>query len=200
MQGQALFGDVGAGGHHGGHGVALIQGLLVGHYVFSHQTHIALGLGEVDDLVLDDGEVLRGDRAHNAGKSLGTAGVYGADAGMGVGAAQYLAVQHPGQLDVGAVLGCTSHLVNTVVADWPSADDLVLAAGALLGGGHLYLRHICVSQGGSACKLAFTIATTPGLSNAIRFLGDAQGIKRKFNSVNPLQSEKLPPIQRFVVQ
>ena len=146
-EGQGLLGDVGAGGGDGGHGVALVEGLMVGHDVLGHQPHVALGFSQVNDLVLNNREVLGRDCGQHAGQGLGLAGVYRPDAGVGVGAAQHLAVEHPGQLDVGPILGGAGDLLYPVVADWPSAYDFVIAAGALLGGGHSYLRRVGIPVG-----------------------------------------------------
>ena len=104
-EGQGLFGDMGAGRGDGGNRVALVESLLVGHHMLGHQPYVALSLCQVDDLVLDYGEVPGSDNAKNAGEGLGPAGVDGAYAGMGVGAAKHLAVKHSGKLDVRSVLG-----------------------------------------------------------------------------------------------
>ena len=104
-EGEGLLGDVGADGGDGGDGVALVEGFLMGHYVFGHEADVALGFGQVDDLILDDGEVLGGDYGQDAGQGFGAGGVDAADAGVGVGAAEDFAVDHSGKLDVGAVFG-----------------------------------------------------------------------------------------------
>ena len=57
------------------------------------------------------GKSLDVSTAFTPGRASALAGVYGQDAGVGVGAAEYLAVQHPGQMDVGAVLGAARNLV-----------------------------------------------------------------------------------------
>ena len=65
----------------------------------------------------------------NTGHLFGLARVYGQDARMGVGAAQDLSVQHAGQVDIAGVNGLACDLVDTVVTNRSSADDLVLRNG-----------------------------------------------------------------------
>ena len=85
-------------GGDGGDGVAAIERLFAGHDIPAVETVVD---GSALFLVLD----FRGDfwefgRRHDgmdAGQGKGAAGVYAPDAGMGVGAAQDLAVEHPGR-------------------------------------------------------------------------------------------------------
>ena len=93
---------------------------------------LPLGLGKIDDPVLDDGEVFEGAHRIHAGQGLGLAGVNGMDAGMGMGAAQDFAVQHAGQVDIGPEFGPAGHLVQTIVADGPGAHHGVVAWAAAL--------------------------------------------------------------------
>ena len=129
---QRLLGDVGAGSGDGRHRVALVQGLVVGHDVLRHEPRGALGFGEVDDLVFDDREVPGGRHRDHTWQRLGLAGVYRADAGVGVGAAQDLAVDHAGYLGIGAVLGRPRHLLQPVVTDGPGPNDPVLPGACFL--------------------------------------------------------------------
>ncbi len=45
---------------------------------------------------------------------------------MGVGAAQDLAVEHSGKVDVGSITGAAHHLIRAVVAHRASTDDTVV--------------------------------------------------------------------------
>ena len=125
-QRQRLLRDMGAGSGNRGDGVALIERFLMRHNVFGHQPDIALGFGQVNDLILDDRKILSGQHRQHAGQGFGAAGVDRPDAGMSIRAAQHLAVKHTRQLDIGAVFGRPRDFVNPVVPDRPGADNLVV--------------------------------------------------------------------------
>ena len=127
-----LLGNVGAYGSHSGHSVALEESLLPRHHVLGHQAGIAQHLGEVDGLGVDQGEVQRRRHRGNTGKGLGLAGIYGTNAGVGVGTAQDFAVEHSRQLGVRAVLGGPGDLFQAVVADGPGAQYPIFTRGRAL--------------------------------------------------------------------
>ena len=52
-----MLGYVGVGRRDRCQGVSLVQYLFMGHYVLGHLAGGALRFGEIDNLVLDDGEV-----------------------------------------------------------------------------------------------------------------------------------------------
>ena len=100
---EGLLGDVRVRGRHGRHRVALVEHLLVRQVVLRHHPGIALGLYEIETLLRNDGKVHGGGNGLHAGQGLGLAGVDGANTGVGVGAAEDLAVQQSGHVDVGRV-------------------------------------------------------------------------------------------------
>jgi hypothetical protein len=132
--------------------VSLVQHFVMGHYVLGHLPNGALRFGEIDDLVLDDGEVFRGRHGENPRQSLRFAGIYRSDTSMSVGAAQYLSMQHANQLSVRSVFSRSRHLVQAVVADGPGADNPVLLGTCVLPvdcGGHMGIltyRMIAIKQ------------------------------------------------------
>ena len=138
---QGLLGHVGAGGGDGGDGVALVQHLVRGEDVVADVLHA--GEDVLTDLCQRIGHLCqvgrRGDRP-DVWVGLGLAGVDGRDAGVGVGAAQHLAVQHPLEPHVGAVERLAGDLVHSVVPDRTRADDFVALRG--LG----YGRHAASNQ------------------------------------------------------
>ncbi len=87
------------------------------------------------------GGVRGGDDGVHTGQGLGPGGVYGHDAGMGPAAAQNLAVQHAGQLDVLDVSRLPRHLVRGVQLGDALADQGLPGRGVrgglgVLGGFH----------------------------------------------------------------
>ena len=141
---QGFLGHVRVGGGDSGNGVALVERLLLGETVLGEEAGVPHGLAEVDHHVLHDGNIGAGDDGLHVGEGLGLARVDGDDAGVAVGAAQDLAVQRAGQVDVGAVLGASGHLVDAVVADGTAADDLVAGLG---GAAFLNRSHANASLG-----------------------------------------------------
>ena len=129
-QRQRFLGQVRRVGSDGGNGVTAIQRLLPRHHVAAVETVVDRGPFL---LVLDLGGHLGeiGGRHHgmDAGQCQRLAGIDAANAGVGVGAAQDLAVQHAGQVDVGGVAGAAHDLVGTVVAHRARADDAVVFLG-----------------------------------------------------------------------
>ena len=117
-EGERLFGQVRAGGGHRRHCVPLVQGLFAGQHVPAVEPvvhHRPLFL--VDHLGGDFRQVGGGDDGFHPRQSQRPGRVDTPDAGMGVGATQNLAVQHPGQVDIGGVTGPAHHLVGSVMPD-----------------------------------------------------------------------------------
>ena len=102
---QRLLGDGGRGGRHRGDRMALVAHVAAAHHHL--RAHLVRGLG---------GKIVAGHHREHAVERFRGAGVDRADAGVGVRAAQHLAVQHAGQVEVGAVVGAAGHLVDTIVA------------------------------------------------------------------------------------
>ena len=133
-QGQGFLSDMGIGGGDGGDGVAAIEGFAVGQDVFGDDAGVLLGVFVVDGRAfLDDGKVGGRGHGHYAGQGFGPGGVDAADAGVSVGAAEDFAVEHSGQVQVGAETGGPGYFVKTVVAGGTGADHAVFAGG---GSGH----------------------------------------------------------------
>ena len=128
---QGFLGGVSADRGDGGNGVAFVKGLVLGHDVVAQELEVDhRALGQVRSPAGGFHNVGAGDHGADAGRGLGAAGVDGLDAGMGVGAAQHLAVEHAGQVQVGAVASHAGDLVGSVVADRTGPDYLVfLVAG-----------------------------------------------------------------------
>ena len=123
---EGLFRHMGIGGGHGGDGVALVEGFAVGQDVVAEKLvvdHRALGKlrGPAGGL-FDVGGSYHGP---HTGEGFSLAGINGPDDGMGVGTTQNLAVEHPGQVNVRAVVGLAGNLVGAVGPHRPGADDLV---------------------------------------------------------------------------
>ena len=123
---QGLLRYVGAGGRYGSHGMSQIEGLAGGHDMLGHEAGVSLGLGQVDHRVVDDGEIFGRNHRRDAGQRLRLAGVDGLYPGVGVGTAQHLAVKHAGKLYIGPILGRPDDFIHAVVANGPSAYDVIL--------------------------------------------------------------------------
>ena len=123
LQGQ--LGNVGVDRGDGSHGMALVEGLLMGHDVLGHHPEVTLGFGQVHNLVFQYGKVRPGDHREHAGHGLRFAGVNGYYPSVGMGAAQGLAMNHARQLDIGAVFGRPGHFIHPVVPNGPGADNPV---------------------------------------------------------------------------
>ena len=129
-EGQGLFGQMGRVGGDGGDGMALVKRLLAGHHVAAVEAVVDGGpFFLVLDLGGNFGEVCGGDHDVDAGQGQRPAGVDAADAGVGVGTPQDLAVEHPRQVDVGGVASAPHHLVRPVVAHRTGAYHLIVFIG-----------------------------------------------------------------------
>ena len=131
---EGLGGDMRVGGRHGGDGVAVVVNLAarehVGALEFKRKTGRFAAAGE---LVARVGEGGAGNDCANTVQGLGAAGVDADDAGMGVRAAQDLAMQLAGQVDVGTVARFAGDLFEAVVANRPGSNDLVFLVVMLDG-------------------------------------------------------------------
>ena len=70
-----LFGDVRAGGGHGGDGMALVEHLVAGEQILAPHAVIALRLAEVDGVALEDREIAADDDRFHARQRFGFGGV-----------------------------------------------------------------------------------------------------------------------------
>ena len=138
---KGFLGHVGVEGGDGGHGVALVERLLLGEAVLGEEAGVPHRFAVVDHHVLHDGYIGGCDDSLHVGKGLGLARIDGNDAGVAVGTAQDFAVQGAGQVDVGAVLGASRYLVDAVVADGAASDHLVAGLGlaAFLNRSHAHV-------------------------------------------------------------
>ena len=112
---QGPLGNLHAGGRHRRHRVAMVQGLVAGHDVASDVSHVAATLA-ADLAALHRREVGAGHCGVDAVHGQGLGYVHVLDAGMGMGTAQNPAVQHVGQVLVGAELRPAGDLVHPVRA------------------------------------------------------------------------------------
>ena len=127
---QRLLGHVGVDGGHGGDGVALVQRLAPGQHVHAQEAQVLDGaLGEVGETPGSFRPVGGGHDCADAGIRLGLAGVDGLDDGVGVRAAQNLAVEQTGQALVGAVPRPSGDFFRAVGANWPFADHVKFFIG-----------------------------------------------------------------------
>ena len=125
-EGKSLFCNVKAGGGYGGHGVPLVQRLLIGQAVPAHKPYVPdLPLANVGRFIGDLHKVLGGHHSLYARQLHRLARVYGLDPGVRMGAPENLAIEKSGEVDVGSVAGATRDLVQTVVANGPGANHVV---------------------------------------------------------------------------
>ena len=99
--------------------MTLVQHFRVRQDVLCNHAGITLELGKVDPALRHDGEICRGGHSPHPGQGRGFARIDGADTGVGVRAAEQHAVQHAGQLDIGAVSSSARDFVPFIVTDWP---------------------------------------------------------------------------------
>jgi hypothetical protein len=105
-----------------------VQHLVTGERIVTEIAQIGRPLAQLHDAILRLLQVCGSHHRIDARQIHCGPGIQGADTGMRVRAAQNLAVQHAGQLDVGAKKGASSGLVSGVVASWAGADDAELVA------------------------------------------------------------------------
>ena len=126
---QGLLGDVGACGRYCGDGVPLIERLIDGHDVVAQEPHVVdRSFGEVDHSARRLRQIGGRDDGMHAGSSSAWR-VLIDDSGMGVRAAQNLAVQHSRQPNIGPVARLARDFLDPVVADGPRANDVVFLVG-----------------------------------------------------------------------
>ena len=123
------LGNVGVDGGDGGHRVALEQRLVAGQHVIGGELETAIVAAQFLFGQGGEGQVFCGYDGPDPGQDLSLAGVYGADAGVGMRTAQHLAVEQAVQPDVRAVLGAPGHLIYAVGTDRALADDVVFHFG-----------------------------------------------------------------------
>ena len=107
-------------GHHEGDLLALEAHLVGG----QHGLHVVGQRGHPRQALL--GQVGAGDHGHHLGVRLGGADVDAHDAGVGHRRAQDRQVQHPGELDVVAVLAHAAHEARVLLAEHAAVADRLL--------------------------------------------------------------------------
>ena len=122
---KCLLRDVRCTGRHGGDSVTDIEHLVAGQGIVAQVLEIHRAFAQSGGAILCLSEVVGGHYGIDAGQRLGAAGVDGADPGVGVRAAQDLAVQEARQVHVGAKLRAAGGLVCGVIPGWSGADDSV---------------------------------------------------------------------------
>ena len=122
---QGLLGNFQGGGRHRRHRMAVVESLVPGHDVVRDIHQVPAGLAD-GHAAGDAGEVRAGDRRADSvhGQRLGQ--VHPLDAGVGVGAAQDLAMQHVRKVLVGAELRPAGHLVHPVRAHRTGSQNLIV--------------------------------------------------------------------------
>jgi len=138
-QGSGLLGDVGADSGDSGHGMSAIERFAGSEKVPADIAERGLTLAKVDHTVGPLGKIGRGDYGFHTGQSAGLRSIDAENAGMRVGAAQNVAVEQAGSLEVGAVKGSPGDFVGAIMAYGPGSDHGVLA-----------IAHRCASNS-SAC-------------------------------------------------
>src|SRR6185437_3112302 len=101
-QAAGLFSDMSAGGGDGGDCMAPVQRFAAGEHVAASITERRVTFAQVDEAVGSLREISGGQDGLHARKLLGLGGVDAANARVGVRAAQNVAVEQPGHLEVGA--------------------------------------------------------------------------------------------------
>ena len=125
--GERFLGEVSVDRGHGGDGVSFVKGLVLSHDVVAQELEVDhRAFGKVGGAPGGLNDVGAGYDGTDAGNGFSLAGVDGLDAGMRVWTAQDFAVQHPWQVEVGAVAGQSRDLVGSVVANRTGANDFIL--------------------------------------------------------------------------
>ena len=128
-EGHRVLGDVLGDGGYRGHGMAVEQHLAPRQHLLAHV--VLSGRGGAIGPLGPRGyprKVRARDDGRDAGQCLSPDGVDPFDSRVGVGAAQHLADQHPGQLDVGAELRLPGDLLDAVDLGRPLPDDAAMFA------------------------------------------------------------------------
>ena len=121
---KSSFGNVLVHRRHGCDGVALVESLAAGQQVVAGHLGAAGGVR-----LVCAGHVLAGYHGFDARHGQRLAHVNRLDAGVGMGAAQHLAVQHSGGLIVTTVFGPPGHLVGAVGADGTGTHHVIFSVG-----------------------------------------------------------------------
>ena len=111
----------------GGYGVAVVEGLRARQNVVTQKSPVYRGLANLLDLVFSKWEILRRHDRSDTGQGLRLARVYRLDTRMGMGTPQQLANQRSWWVQVRSILGQARDLVRPIVADRPSAYNLVFS-------------------------------------------------------------------------
>ena len=123
---ERFFGHMDAVGSHRGNGVAVVEHFVLGQNVGAQVHQIGHVLAHLLHFVFGWGQVFAGDNRCDAGERFSFAGVNAQNTGVGVGAAQNLAIEQAGQLGIRTVAGRAGHFVHPVVADRTGSDHFVV--------------------------------------------------------------------------
>ena len=124
-QPQSLFRNVGTRCRHRRHRVALVEGLIGRHDVVAQEFHVHRHLTEIGHAIFGDREILDGDDRLHAWQRLRLGGVNGLNTGMGMRAAEHLAVQHAGQAHIAAIHRPARDLIRAIGSDRAGTNYLI---------------------------------------------------------------------------
>ena len=126
-QGEGLIGRLLIDRRHAGDGVAAIEHFVARQDVIANVLETSGPFAQINHIVLiGRGKIVRRDDRPHPLQSLGSGGVDGPNAGMGVGTPQNLAVKHAGQPGVAPVDRLAGDLVGAVVTNRARSDYFVL--------------------------------------------------------------------------
>ena len=129
-QRQGLFSDMGVGGGHTGDGVPLVEHLAAGQHVGAEEAEVLEGaFRQVAQLAGCFRPVGRGHNRKDSGERFGGAAVDGLDYGVGVRAAEYLAVDQAGEAGIGPIPRPPGNLVDPIRPDGARTDHVELFIG-----------------------------------------------------------------------
>ena len=108
-----------------GDGVPFVQDLVMSEHVRAQMTHVDRTFAQLDHPIPLGREIGRRHDGAHAGECLCLRNVDSLDARVGMRAAQDDAWQQSCQLNVGSVLGSAGDLVDAIVSDRTSSNDLI---------------------------------------------------------------------------
>ncbi len=143
--------SAGRRGSYCGHRVAVVEHLVPGHDVLGQIGHVAAAFARRSRRGRASGKSAPVRRRHTHRAWLSAADVDALDAGVGMGAAQDLAVDHPGQVEVSAVLRAAGDLVDPVRSD--GRVPMTLKSTASATGCRLSCSRLlsCASSAAASC-------------------------------------------------
>jgi len=140
-----LLGHVRVDGRHRGHGVPAVEHLARGEHVAADVAERNLALAQIDHAIGTLREIAGGHYGFDALQFLGSRDVDAEDAGVGVRAAQNMAMKQARSLEISAVERPSGHLVGAVMTHRPRSDYRV------------FLAHLVASCMAAASSTARTI-------------------------------------------